>query len=63
MVAALALLRDEPRPPGAKALAGHPGYLRVRIADWRIVYTIDDGRLIVLVLTLGHRGDIYDRLP
>ena len=42
---------------------GHPGYLRVRVGDYRIVYTIDDGKLLVLVLTLGHRGAIYRDLP
>lgn len=63
IVAALALLRDDPRPAAAKALAGHPGYLRVRVGDWRLVYTVHDGELLVLVLTLGHRREIYDNLP
>lgn len=60
---ALTLLRDEPRPPAATALVGHPGYLRVRVGDYRIVYTVDDGKLLVLVFTLGHRSVIYRDLP
>lgn len=63
MLAALALLRDDPRPATVKALAGHPGYFRVRVGDYRIIYTIHDGKLLVLVLTLGHRGAIYRDLP
>ena len=57
---AIALLGEDPRPPGAKALHGRPG-LRVRIGDYRIIYTIDDDILIVAVITLGHRRDVYDR--
>ena len=63
IVAALALLRDDPRPPAVKPLVGHPGYLRVRVGDYRIIYTVNEGRLLVLVLTLGHRGSIYRDLP
>ena len=57
---AIALLGENPRPPGAKALQGRSG-LRVRIGDYRIIYTIDDDILIVAVITLGHRRDVYDR--
>lgn len=56
----IALLGEDPRPPGATALAGRPGY-RVRVGNYRIVYTIDDGVLLVVVITLGHRRDVYDR--
>lgn len=57
---AIALLGEDPRPPGAKALRGRPG-LRVRVGDYRIIYTVDDDVLIVAVVTLGHRRDVYDR--
>ncbi|WP_426521169.1 type II toxin-antitoxin system RelE family toxin [Diaminobutyricibacter sp. McL0618] len=63
IVTALGLLRDEPRPPTAKALTGHPGYLRVRVGDHRIVYVVEGDRLLVLVLTVGHRREIYRSLP
>lgn len=59
---ALEILRSDPRPPTVKALAGHPSYLRVRVGDYRIVYTVIDDRLLVLVLALGDRKDVYRSL-
>lgn len=55
---AIALLGEEPRPPGAKALQGRPG-LRVRVGNYRIIYTVNDGILVVAVITLGHRSNVY----
>lgn len=57
---AIALLGENPRPPGAKALHGRNG-LRVRVGNYRIIYTIDDDVLVVAVVTLGHRRDVYER--
>lgn len=57
---AIALLARDPRPPGAKALRGRPG-LRVRGGDYRIIYTVEDDVLLVVVVTPGHRRDVYDR--
>jgi mRNA interferase RelE/StbE len=57
---AIALLAQDPRPPAATALRGRPG-LRVRVGDYRIIYTVDDGVLLVVVVTLGHRRDVYAR--
>ncbi|PSL37553.1 mRNA interferase RelE/StbE [Labedella gwakjiensis] len=57
---AIALLGEDPRPPGAKALQGRPGF-RVRVGNYRIVYTIQDDILLVVVVTLGHRRDVYER--
>ncbi|GAA1420518.1 type II toxin-antitoxin system RelE/ParE family toxin [Agrococcus citreus] len=62
ILAALALLRDDPRPATVKALSGHPGYLRVRVGDYRVIYTIEDDHLVVLVLTIGHRRTVYRTL-
>ena len=55
---AITLLAADPRPPGARQLRGRPGW-RVRVGDYRIIYTIEDDRLVVLVLALGHRRDVY----
>ena len=52
-------LAENPRPPDAKALAGGEGFRRVRAGDYRIVYTVKDQVLIVLVVRIGHRRDIY----
>ncbi len=57
---AIALLAQNPRPPGARALQGRPG-IRVRVGDYRIIYTIEDDVLVVVVVRLGHRRDVYDR--
>ena len=41
-----------------KPLAGRPGF-RLRIGQWRAVYTVDHGRLLVVVIKIASRGDIY----
>ena len=57
---AIALLAQDPRPPAACALKGRPA-LRVRVGDYRIIYSVQDDVLLVVVITLGHRRDVYDR--
>lgn len=59
--AAVELLATEPRPPAATRLVGGAGEWRVRTGDYRIVYEIEDERLLVLVLSVGHRREIYQR--
>jgi mRNA interferase RelE/StbE len=57
---AIALLAQDPRPPAARALRGRPGFC-IRVGDYRIIYTVTDDVLLVVVVTLGHRRDVYDR--
>ncbi|QYF90027.1 type II toxin-antitoxin system RelE/ParE family toxin [Arthrobacter sp. PAMC25284] len=57
---AIALLGQDPRPPKAIALSGRPGY-RVRVGDYRIIYTIQDDVLLVVVVTVGHGREVYDK--
>jgi mRNA interferase RelE/StbE len=59
--AAIELLATEPRPPAATRLVGGAGEWRVRTGDYRIVYEIQEERLLVLVLSAGHRREIYQR--
>ena len=59
--AAVELLASDPRPPSAKKLVGGDGEWRVRTGDYRIVYEIHDGVLVVLVLAVGHRREVYQR--
>ena len=59
--AAIELLAVEPRPPAATQLVGGSGEWRVRTGNYRIVYEINDNDLLVLVLRMGHRREIYDR--
>jgi mRNA interferase RelE/StbE len=54
-------LRTEPRPHGVRALAGQHGWLRIRVGDYRIVYEVRDSELVVLVIQIGHRSQVYDR--
>ncbi len=57
---AIALLAVDPRPPAARPLRGRSGY-RVRVGDYRIIYLIEDDVLLVVVVTVGHRSDVYKR--
>ena len=52
-------LADNPRPHAYKKLTGRDGY-RIRAGDYRIIYEIFDDVLLVDVINLGHRKDIYD---
>ena len=58
MQGAIALLADDPRPPASRPLTGRPAW-RVRVGDYRVIYTIEDDRLVVVVITIGHRRDVY----
>ena len=58
--AATDALREDPRPSGARMLTGMHGVLPIRVAgDYRVLYTVDDDRLVVLVVDAGHRRQIY----
>ena len=57
---AIALLAEDPRPPASRRLRGRSGY-RVRVGDHRIIYTVTDDVLLVVVVTPGHRRDVYKR--
>jgi len=51
-------LAEDPRPPGSKKLSGNDKY-RVRQGSYRIVYSIEDNELTVVVVKVGHRKDVY----
>lgn len=55
----LADLATDPRPPGVTRLTGHDGLWRVRVGDYRAVYTIDDDRLVITIVHLAARGQVY----
>jgi len=52
-------LADDPRPPGCVKLEGADDLYRVRVGDYRVVYQISDDRLIVLIVRVAHRRDVY----
>ena len=55
---AIADLADNPRPYGYKKLKGEDAY-RIRVNDYRIIYEINDDKIIVTVVSVGNRKDIY----
>ena len=59
LVRAMDGLAKEPRPKGVKKLAGAEDLYRIRVGDYRVDYQIHDDRLIVLVVRIGHRKDVY----
>ncbi len=60
IIARIGALSSNPRPPGSIKLSGQDAY-RIRIGDYRVIYTIHDDRLLILVIEIGHRGDVYRR--
>jgi mRNA interferase RelE/StbE len=52
-------LQTSPRPPGVKKLSGTSDMWRIRVGDYRVVYQIMDRVLLVLIIDVGHRGDVY----
>lgn len=59
LVKRMKTLQNDPRPHGVKKLAGEEELYRIREGKYRIVYTIQDKGLIVLVLKIGDRKEIY----
>ena len=57
--AAIDLLAENPRPPNCVALQGETGVYRVRVGDYRIVYEVFDRVLVVQVVRIGHRREVY----
>lgn len=52
-------LAEEPRPDGVVKLKGEENAYRVRVGDYRIVYEVRDNVLLVLIVKIGHRREIY----
>jgi len=59
IVRRLEALEDNPRPRGVEKLAGVEELYRFRVGTYRIVYTIRDRELVVIVVRIGHRRDVY----
>ncbi|MGH3826245.1 MAG: type II toxin-antitoxin system RelE family toxin [Pseudonocardiaceae bacterium] len=57
--AAIDQLGEQPRPAGVIALQGLRGAYRLRVGNYRVVYTVEDRQLVILVVDLGHRREIY----
>jgi len=53
-------LADDPRPPGCKKLRGYKNQWRIRVGDWRVVYSIDDAVKVVSITRIAHRREVYE---
>ncbi len=56
---AIDTLEENPRPDGVKKLKGKDNQYRIRVGDYRIIYTIEDQKLLIVVVQLGARSDVY----
>jgi len=61
MISRLESLASNPRPPGCKKLKGGDREWRIRVGDYRAVYTIDDTKSLVEVTRIRHRSEVYER--
>jgi mRNA interferase RelE/StbE len=59
LLRSISSLAENPRPPGCRKLSGYEGIYRIRVGTYRIIYEIDGKRIIVTVLKIGHRRDVY----
>lgn len=59
IVSQIRMLADNPRPSGCKKLVGTEYSYRIRVNDYRVVYSVLDSRLIIQVIKIGHRKDVY----
>lgn len=57
----LTAINKLPNEGDRKAMKGHPGYYRLRVGDYRVIYTVENDKLIVRVINIGNRGDIYKK--
>ena len=61
IIARLENLTSNPRPAGCKKLKGGDHEWRIRVGDYRVIYTIDDTELLVEVTRIRHRSEVYER--
>ena len=59
IVAGIRSLAEDPRPPGCEKLAGEGDRYRMRVGRYRVIYSVGDGELVVVVVRVGHRKDVY----
>ncbi|MFM6977699.1 MAG: type II toxin-antitoxin system RelE family toxin [Micrococcales bacterium] len=62
IIRATYLLSQNPRPPKAKKIVGF-NYWRIRVGDYRVIYEIRGDELVILVIRIGHRRNVYRGLP
>lgn len=59
VVRAIVALADEPNPRGSRKLSGYDDVFRIRVGSYRVIYSVSGKRLVVIILKIGHRKDVY----
>jgi mRNA interferase RelE/StbE len=59
VVGAIAALATEPFPRGSRKLYGYEDVHRIRVGRYRVIYSVSSGKLIIIILKIGHRNEIY----
>lgn len=58
---AINALAENPYPKGTKKMVSYKNLYRIRVGDWRIVYKVENGKLMILILSVSSRGKIYKK--
>jgi len=58
----ISALTESPHPKEARKLSGADDLWRIRVGDYRVIYQIQDRILLIVIVRIGHRGDVYRRL-
>lgn len=56
----VAAIEQLPNGEDIKKLKGHSELMRLRVGNYRIIYTVDNGELVIIVIDAGNRGEIYN---
>jgi mRNA interferase RelE/StbE len=59
IVKAIQLLADDPFPQGSRKLAGYDDSFRIRVGNYRVIYSIDKMIITIIILKIGHRKEVY----
>lgn len=62
LLTAIESLAENPNPPDSRKLAGFDGIRRLRVGDYRVCYVREQEKLVILILTVARRADVYERL-
>ena len=59
LTAKITQLCEDPFPSGVKKLQGEPDHFRIRVGDYRIIYRVDGRRVVIVIVQIGHRREVY----
>ncbi len=59
VVKAIVALADDPHPQGSRRLTGYEDVFRIRVGPYRVLYSASGQRLVIIILKIGHRKDVY----